>query len=304
MKSESGELGLKEPQQDYWQYETPIIPHESYEFSAKKIKFESPWDVNSLYEFQYFICPSCSNQFSLKQDFVNHTFHTHPESTEYLRKISDESIYDVVPPWTTESNNFDSEKPCEIFVKSELNDELDEDNYVQYERAASDDNNEFEDFSTTSESINKHTNIVQIGILPKTEVQEHDYANDENPSPEDNNTFSDENKISFPKSETEDNWECEICGKSLPSPQKLKAHIYAVHEGNKDFKCDTCGETFPYSSTLESHIDSAHEGIKNYKCLYKTCGKYFAKSYFLNKHIDSVHKSVIPKVQFDAPKGY
>merc|ERR1719433_2429559 len=108
LKSQSGELELEE-QQDYCQYETPIIPHESHEFSTKKFKFESPWDVNSLYEFQYFNCPSCAYKDNSRQEFLNHAYKFHPDSTEYLRKISDESVYDVVPPWTTESNNFDSE---------------------------------------------------------------------------------------------------------------------------------------------------------------------------------------------------
>ena len=81
---------------------------------------------------------------------------------------------------------------------------------------------------------------------------------------------------------------------AIPPKTEVEEHNYAQYEN-------------PSSDDNNWIIDSftkTKKGIKNYKCLYKTCGKYFAKSYFLNKHIDSVHKSVIPKVQFDAPKGY
>ena len=63
------------------------------------IKNESPWNVRSLYEYQYFHCPSCPINKNSKQDFINHTFHAHPESVDYLRKISDGSLSDIVPPW-------------------------------------------------------------------------------------------------------------------------------------------------------------------------------------------------------------
>ena len=63
------------------------------------LKNESPWDVGSLYEYQYFNCPSCSFKKDSKQDFINHTFIAHPESVDYFRKISDGSLNDVVSPW-------------------------------------------------------------------------------------------------------------------------------------------------------------------------------------------------------------
>ena len=59
----------------------------------------SLWDVESLYEFQYFHCPACSYNYNSKQDFVCHTYDTHPESIDYLRKISDGSLSDILPPW-------------------------------------------------------------------------------------------------------------------------------------------------------------------------------------------------------------
>ena len=59
----------------------------------------SLWDVESLYEFQYFHCPACSYNHNSKQDFVCHTFDAHPESIDYFRKISDGSLSDILPPW-------------------------------------------------------------------------------------------------------------------------------------------------------------------------------------------------------------
>ena len=66
------------------------------------VKNESPWDVGSLYEYQYFNCPSCSYKKESKQEFINHTFHAHPESVDYFRKISDGSLSDVISPWEEE----------------------------------------------------------------------------------------------------------------------------------------------------------------------------------------------------------
>ena len=50
-------------------------------------KEENIWNIKSLYDLQYFNCPSCPYKNSLKQDFVNHAYVFHPESNKYLRNI-------------------------------------------------------------------------------------------------------------------------------------------------------------------------------------------------------------------------
>ena len=70
-----------------------------------KIEIETTrvvWDVESLYDYQYFNCPSCSFKSDHKQNFVDHTFHTHPESMDYFRNISDGSLSDIIIPWNND----------------------------------------------------------------------------------------------------------------------------------------------------------------------------------------------------------
>ena len=60
---------------------------------------ENNWNIKSLYDLQYFNCPSCPYKNNLKQEFVNHAHIFHPESNKYLRNIADDSISDVyIPP--------------------------------------------------------------------------------------------------------------------------------------------------------------------------------------------------------------
>ena len=77
-------------------------------------KLENPWDVASLYEYQYFLCPSCSYKHDSKQDFVTHTFHTHPESMDYFKKISDGSLSDIIKPWDELQDTIISENGHDI----------------------------------------------------------------------------------------------------------------------------------------------------------------------------------------------
>ena len=81
-------------------------------------KEEFLWNVESIFEFQYFNCPICPFKNELKQDFVNHSFISHPESVNYLKKISDGSLYDIISPWESSYNG--KEIGTEKF-KSEIN---------------------------------------------------------------------------------------------------------------------------------------------------------------------------------------
>ena len=79
---------------------------------------ENPWKIKSLYEFQYFNCPVChfKTEYFKTQDFVNHAHASHPESTNYLRKINDGSLDDIDFPWaptTSVSENI----PTKFFFK-------------------------------------------------------------------------------------------------------------------------------------------------------------------------------------------
>ena len=63
----------------------------------------NPWQVSSLYQFQYFCCPCCVFRVENKQDFVDHTINLHPESIEHLIKIKDDSLSDIMCPWNNKN---------------------------------------------------------------------------------------------------------------------------------------------------------------------------------------------------------
>ena len=67
-------------------------------------KEENPWDVESLYDLRYYNCPSCPFSHASKQDFICHAHDSHPESVNYLKKITDGSLEGILCPW--DSNDY------------------------------------------------------------------------------------------------------------------------------------------------------------------------------------------------------
>ena len=60
----------------------------------------NPWNILSLYEFQYYFCPSCGYKNHSRQEFVNHACLCHPESIEYLQNVCDDSAEGIEFPGT------------------------------------------------------------------------------------------------------------------------------------------------------------------------------------------------------------
>ena len=70
---------------------------------------ENPWNILSIYEFQFFICPSCIFKNNSKQEFINHAYEYHPESIEYIMNINDESLNDIIFPSNEDSYEIKTE---------------------------------------------------------------------------------------------------------------------------------------------------------------------------------------------------
>ena len=60
---------------------------------------ENPWNIQSIYELQYFNCPSCSFKDHSKQELISHAYELHPDCVNYLIKIKDDSLKEVMCPW-------------------------------------------------------------------------------------------------------------------------------------------------------------------------------------------------------------
>ena len=43
-----------------------------------EVKKGNPWDVYSIFEFNFFCCPECDCKTQSKQDFINHASTLHP----------------------------------------------------------------------------------------------------------------------------------------------------------------------------------------------------------------------------------
>ena len=96
---------------------------------------DNPCNIESIYELQYFTCPTCIFKNHSKQEIINHAYETHPESIECLKNIKDEALKDLVLPWNEnipfESQNIsknEQETYKEPKIKEELNEYMDDQN--------------------------------------------------------------------------------------------------------------------------------------------------------------------------------
>ncbi len=83
---------------------------------------------------------------------------------------------------------------------------------------------------------------------------------------------------------------CELCGKVLSGPEKLKYHLL-VHTGEKPLECKVCKKRFRAQATLQTHM-RVHTGEKPYSCT--VCGQHFSQHSNLKYHKISKHMAQKP----------
>ena len=264
------------------------------------MKDENPWNVQSLYDLQYFNCPSpfCIYKNNLKQEFINHAYHFHPEADQYLRYINDGSTSDVEIPIDIkfDPSYYESDIKHEIFeaITEEPNSEIVDPKLSFYNSYVAVDQLKEENYCEQCDiifcnqnSLQEHDNLVhtleiqlndQLAVFGDKNVDEKEHINDDladNSNHEDDNVDNQPRHIDVihdgnkPKPKSKD-YNCELCGKAFSEERNLKFHIHTVHEGNKDFKCDSCGRTFATPSGLKGHIEKCETFIKK-AC--DECGK-------------------------------
>ena len=229
---------------------------------------ENPWNIKSLYELQFFNCPSCMFKNHSKQEIVNHAYEIHPESIEYLKNIKDESLTDIEYPWNVP----------DIYIKTEQTD-LEEQTEMKEEN-----------FDVNSGLLCNEPEVIIKSEESDENFIENPYVLEENSDI--NNVVNEEVLIEFNDSDRVDskNHKCEHCGKNFSRAENLKNHIKAVHEGVKAYKCDFCEKSFPQYQHLKTHVKAIHERIKDQKCDY--CEKSFTQAGNLRRHIKAVHERV------------
>ena len=274
------------------------------EEQMKEEEIINPWqDIQSLYDLQFFICPSCPYVNNSKQDFVNHAYSNHPESDQYLRNIDDGSISDVDIP-SGDYDDFKSELDCgfqedplhnnglEIKIEEfeDHNNKQQQHSIVRHidsvsgsatlvlERLKIKDifcslcNVYFCDLnSLLKHKENLHDDIkledLNSDIMTKSEIKTEEF---------DITTYSDQNsKIDNKENHILDdehgdgsNYRCEHCEKECMSKKDLIFHYSTAHEDLKSFQCNHCQELFGTSKELLLHVKLKHfsNGRKEFKC--------------------------------------
>ena len=270
----------------------------------------NPWIVQSLYDLQYFNCPSCAYKNKSKQKFVAHAYQFHPEDAQHLTDIKDDSMIDVnIIPSNFREIDFTKkcgEEPEVIKIKHEEFDDYDNDDII-------------EDHSPNMENHKSFvTHVVEDYPL------KFDKFSEENQKDFSEQKFNQEEKLSSllmagnisisrgPTTQMPNPGKKRVMKSGGPKNlalkaknMALKAKISSVYDGHK---CDLCGKIFSHGITLKRHIHSFHEGHKNYNCdqycnqkseiskpekkIVKCdkCSKTFTRQEALKKHIQSVHE--------------
>ena len=234
---------------------------------------DNPWDIRSIYEFQYFNCPKCRYSHNSKQDFINHAYENHPEAIENFDNIIDGSLNDVICPWK-ETEFIKTEPELKLAFKDEniISNVVAENVFRCYFCS--------EPFPSGA-ALSKHR--LECKLIPrKTDKQGNIYYN------------------------------CNVCKKKLTRISSLELHIKRVHKkmdnnpssvGTKKIcKCYFCSKVF--ATTLElyehrrTHQKQAEDGKMYYDC--NDCDKKFDKVSGLKNHVHRVHTSVRQCVECNA----
>ena len=253
-------------------------------------KLENPWNVESLYEFQYFQCPSCEFKDGKKQDFLNHAYDYHPESIDYLSIITDGSLKDVLCPWDSHENKEEFTGNADHgmeHIKTEdlegINEDSNQnDHFVVQMVKCYYCEKEMDRNMVRSHMQKSHTSKPVIFNIIK----------DLNCASKDDNTIEivkeEPNPVlEYSMGQEYDNYEkiasiamvkCYYCATALIYSD-IKKHIEeehpgeeviyvpidsvknnddvgenAVHEGQSDFNCDLCSKSFDNVANLKSHM--------------------------------------------------
>ena len=122
------------------------------------MQIENPWNIQSIYELQFFICPSCSYKDQSKQKIIDHAYEIHPYSVNFLSKFDDNSLRDILCPWNELISEIKIEEP-DLF--NELNTKL-----VHNESKIHDNNEEIENHEDNNFRKTSILRNVTIDIVP------------------------------------------------------------------------------------------------------------------------------------------
>ena len=282
---------------------------------------ENPWNICSIYELQYFNCPSCAFRDPSKQGLVNHAYEFHPEAVIFLANIKDYSLFDVVCPWNNEFSKMKTETsilddeityrepfiddPLKIESEEHFNEDIETfDVTEEYLNELKDELKSNEKNQPNKISTKKCIKVNEVSIrISRIELNncykcdqcdKYFYNKDALKQHMCRKSFmckSDKKKYStIRKVHKIQKKKCNQCGKSYDK-RNLQRHINQVHEGLK-YKCELCQKMFSEPANLKRHIMCVHDKQKPYRC--SVCNKAFGQKSDMEIHTDTVHGNLKP----------
>ena len=247
-------------------------------------KMENPWNIQSIYELQYFNCPSCPFKNHSKQEIVNHAFECHPESVSYLSNITDSASFrDIVCPWTVIQPTINFGK----FDKNKMTYKIEEIGKYIYQQ----------DFH--QQNVKLHFLDPNAAEYNRENVEKKDKAVTKYKCNQCERAYTQAHNLKLHIKSVHEGikktkkYNCYACEKVFTQSHNLKLHIKRVHEETKILKpkehqCYTCHKAFTEQHNLKLHIKTVHEKLKEYRCHF--CSKAFTQSHNLKLHLINVHE--------------
>ena len=251
---------------------------------------KNPWNIQSLYELNYYICPSCPFKNHSKQILVNHAYEIHfSHAMKFLDAIKNHNSFnDVILPWNTTTSDFTKK------VETDLERPKSSNNFreINFTKIDDDANDPIINVVEIKYEENKAENDTLILPVKKKKYRKSEKRGKSSFSSSSCNycqkVFGNALKLKrhimgvHEKSQT-----CEVCGYIFGEVHELKRHFLVVHEGRKDYICDSCGKPYSSRDSLKLHKKRDHMKQLDFQCDF--CQKKFITRNVLKRHIFQLH---------------